>query len=114
MAVANLALRFLLELAGVGALAYWGWQAADGFPVRLVLAVVAGGALVVAWALVVAPKASNPIPQDVRMLIGTGLLLLAAGALAVSGQPGAAIGLAVLVVVNQVLVFVLGRGGLEV
>jgi len=66
------------------------------------------------WALVVAPKASNAIPQDVRMLIGTGLLLVAAAALAVAGNPVAGLVLGILVVVNQVLVLVLGREGLEV
>ena len=64
--------------------------------------------------LVVAPKASNAIPQDVRMFIGTGLLLVAAAALAVAGKPVAGLVLGILVVVNQVLVLVLGRGGLEV
>jgi hypothetical protein len=114
MAVANLALRFLLELAGVGALGYWGWQATDAFPQRLLVAVFAGGSLVVVWALVVSPKASNTIPQDVRMFIGTGLLLVAAAALAVAGEPVAGLALGILVVVNQGLVLVLGRGGLEV
>ena len=114
MAVANLALRFVLELAGVAALGYWGWQTTDAFPQRLLLAVLAGGALVVVWALVVAPKASNAIPQDVRMLIGTGLLLVAAAALAVAGNPVAGLVLGILVVVNQVLVLVLGREGVEV
>lgn len=113
MATANLALRFVLELAGVACMAAWGWSLTDQVPLRLFTALLAAGALAVAWALVVAPKARNPVPQDVRMVIGTGLLLLAAAALAASGSPQAALVLAVLVVVNQLLVRVLGRGMME-
>jgi Protein of unknown function (DUF2568) len=110
VAAANLAVRLLLELAAIGALAYWGWHVSDSLPVRVVVTIVAAGTLVVAWALVVAPKASNPIPQDVRMLIGTALLLVAAGALAITGQQRLALVLAGLVIVNQVLLLVLEGG----
>ncbi len=48
------------------------------------------------------------------MFIGTGLLLVAAAALAVAGNPVAGLVLGILVVVNQVLVLVLGQEGLEV
>ena len=106
MRAVNLALRFLLELAGLAALAYWGWQAADSLPLRLVYAVLAPLALAVVWALVVAPGADNPIPQQTRMLIGTLLLLVAAGALAAAGVPALAGALAVLVVVNQALLMI--------
>ena len=110
VAAANLAVRLLLELAGIGALAYWGWHVSDSLPVRLIVTIVAAGTLVAAWALVVAPKASNPIPQDVRMLIGTALLLVAAGALAIAGQQRLALVFAGLVIVNQVLLLVLEGG----
>jgi hypothetical protein len=108
VAALNLALRFLLELAGIVALWFVGWGVSDSLPVRLVAAFGLAGALVVAWALVVAPKASNRIPQGTRMLIGTGLLLAVAGLLALSGQVVAAAVLAVLNVVNTGAVFALG------
>jgi hypothetical protein len=108
MAALNLGLRLLLELAGVAALAYRGWRTGESFPLRLVRAIGGPLALVVAWSLVVAPGAANPIPQTARMLVGTALLLVAAGALAVAGQPQLAAVFAVLVVVNQVLLLVPG------
>lgn len=108
MSEVNLGLRFLFELGGIAALATWGWQVTDALPGRILAAGVAVGALVVIWALVVAPKASNPIPLDLRMLIGTGLLLLSAGALALAGHPQLALVYAVLVAVNQVLLLLLG------
>jgi hypothetical protein len=110
MAMANLALRFVLELAGVVALGVWGWNVVDTMPLRLVTAVIAAGALIVVWALIVAPKAVNPVRPELRMLIGTALLVVAAAALAATGRTGAAVLLAVLVLVNQALVVVLGRG----
>lgn len=107
---ANLALRFLLELAGIGALAYWGWQAAEP-PARLVVALGAPVALIVAWAFVVAPKARNRIPQTGRMLVGTGLLLVAAGSLGLSGQPLIGVALALAVVGNAAVLLRPGMRG---
>ncbi len=86
MASLNVALRFALELCGVAAVAYWGWNATDSMPLRLLIAIVASLSLVTVWALIVAPGATNPVPQTARMLLGTGLLVLAAGALAIAGR----------------------------
>ena len=93
----------------MASLAYWGWRAGEALPLRLVLAIGVPLALVVAWSMVVAPGADNPIPQTGRMLIGTALLLLAAGALAVAGQPRKlAVIFALLIVVNPVLLLIAG------
>ena len=108
MAYLNFALRFLLELCGIAALAAWGWSVSDALPVRLAAAIVAPGALVVAWALVVAPKASNAIPQTARMLIGTVLLLGCAGALALAGHIGPALAFALVNVANTLVLLVTG------
>jgi hypothetical protein len=108
MAAVNLGLRFLLELGGVAALAYWGWRTGDTLPFRLVLAIGVPLALVIAWTLIVAPGADNPLPQTARMLVGTALLLVAAGALVAAGQPQLAVIFALLIVVNQVLLLVPG------
>ena len=48
--IAPLALRFLLELAGVAALAWWGIQTGADDAGRAVLAIGAAGSLVVVWA----------------------------------------------------------------
>jgi hypothetical protein len=108
MTALNLVLRFLLELCGIAALAWWGWTSGGGGPAGAVLALVAAGVLVVAWALVVAPKASNAIPQRTRMLIGTGLLLGCAALLAIAGQPGAAAVFAVVDVANTIWLLLAG------
>ena len=91
MVIANLALRFALELFGIGALAYWGFDSANSVVPPVVLGLGAALALIVVWSLVVAPKAKNRLPQRHRTLIGTGLLLGTAVALGAAGQPGVAL-----------------------
>lgn len=71
-----LAGRFVLELAAVAALAWWGIKTGSDDVSRGVLAVLAVGALIVVWALLIAPRARNGIPPRTRWIIGTGLLLL--------------------------------------
>ena len=102
MAIANLALRFALELFGVGAVAYWGFQTS------IALGIAAALGLILVWAVVVAPKARNPLTQSKRSLIGTVLLVLAAFVLATAGHPAVALAFAGVVLLNQALLIHLG------
>jgi hypothetical protein len=95
-----LAGRFLLELAGVAALAWWGIKVGTDDMSRASLALLAGGGLVVIWALVVAPKARNPLSPMTRWLIGTVLLMVAAVALWSVGPQELAIVFALLVAID--------------
>lgn len=104
----NLTLRFLLELCGIAALAAWGWSVSDVLPVRLAAALLAPALLIAAWAVVVAPKARNAVPQATRMLIGTVLLLVCAGLLALAGQALLGALFAVVNLVNTGLLLALG------
>lgn len=106
----NLGLRFLLELSGIAALAAWGWGAA-GPPLQYGLALGAPAVLILVWALGVAPRARNRIPQGARVVLGSVLLLGTAGMLAVAGQPAMAVAFAILIVVNTMLLIVLGHPG---
>lgn len=110
MAIANLTLRFLLELAGAAALAYAAFDLAGDGVVRIVAAVAAAALFIGVWAFVVAPKAANGLSQPQKDVIGTALLLLAAVALWLAGQPGLAIGFAVIILVNAALLFAFGAG----
>jgi hypothetical protein len=111
MLVMLMATRFLAEVAGVAALAFVGATAPAETAGRIVLGIGAPVALVVLWALVVAPKAANPLPPLARELIGTALLVLVAGILGASGQPEWGIALAIAVLAGQWLVIVLGHSG---
>jgi Na+/melibiose symporter-like transporter len=109
LAGANLTLRLLLELAGIAAVAWWGYHALSHGALRIGLSIVAVVVLVVFWALLVAPKASNPIPPTPRFLIGSFVLLVAALALWFSDQPTLAGIFAVLIVLNTILMLVLAE-----
>lgn len=115
IATTNLALRFVLELAGLAALGFAGFQSSPG-PARWLVAVGAPAALALFWAVVVAPGATNPLTPAVREVIGSVALLCAAGALALAGRPQLALGFAVLIVTNHVLLAVarVHATGLEV
>jgi len=113
MATANLALRFVVELVGLGALAYWGWaQEQLGAIARVGIAIVAPLALAVVWAVVVAPNTANGLTQPQKSTIGTVLLIVGAAALALAGQPTAALAFGAVVVLNWVLLVVFGEGAM--
>ena len=111
--IAALAVRFIVELLGVVAVAYWGWQTGPEGIGRIVLAVGAAVALIVVWAFVVAPKADNALSQPVRDIIGTVLLLVTAGGLAAAGQPGLAVVFAAVVVIDWLATVVIGSDALQ-
>lgn len=110
MALVNVTARFGLELVGVGAIGLWAASVTTVPPLRVAAGVAAAAFLIVVWALLVAPKAANPIPQDVRVIIGSALLILAAGGLAMAGHRDVAAVFSVAVVVNTVLLFTLPEG----
>jgi len=113
MGVAAMAIRFIVELLGIGAVAYWGWQTGPDGIGRIVLAVAAALAMIVIWGFVVAPKADNALSQQVRDFIGTVLLLVAAAGLAAGGQPRAALIFAAVVVMDWIALVVLGSDARE-
>lgn len=114
MTMATLAIRFLVELIGIGAVGYWGFQSVDNTLGRIALGIGAALALIVVWGLLIAPKATNPLTQPQRDLIGTGVLLLAAAALAVAGQPGLALAFATVVVIDWLIMIALGPSAVDV
>ena len=106
MAIAILATRFFVELAGFVAFGVAASQLAGG-PVAGIAAAVA---VIAVWAVVVAPKARNPLSQPQRDDIGTAILVFGSLALALAGLPLAGIGLAVVVILNAIALRVIGPG----
>jgi uncharacterized protein DUF2568 len=105
LAGVNLGVRFLLELCALTALAVWGWQAADGRVVQVLLAVAAPAVAATAWGLWVAPRASYLLADPGRL--GVELLVFAAAVagLVAVGHVTSAVVLAVVYVVNASLGF---------
>jgi len=102
----NLAVRFLLELAGLVAMAYWGARQADGV-LRYVLAV--GIPLVAAalWGTFAVPgdpsrsgKAPVPVPGIVRLALELAFFVFAVWALYDAGLVTSSIGTGVIVLIH--------------
>ena len=106
---ANLALRFLLEVCALAALAYWGFRTGEGTIARWALGIGAPLLAAIVWGTFVAPKAAMSVSSPVRL--GFELLVFGAAvaALFAAGRPGLAIALGVVYAINRVLVAVWGQ-----
>lgn len=82
---ANLALRFLLELAALSALAVWGWTASSQWWLRSALAIAAPALAAAAWGLFVSPKARVTTHWAIRAAVEAAVFAAAAAALLAGG-----------------------------
>jgi hypothetical protein len=98
----TLTVRFLCELAMLAALAYWGFTVGDGVG-AWVLGVGAPLLAAVVWGAWVAPKARWPVPIPARVVIELALFGTATGALAIAGQPLAAVVMGVAALATSLL-----------
>jgi Protein of unknown function (DUF2568) len=87
----NLGLAFLLELAALAALAYWGYRLDASAGVRWIVAIGAPLALALTWSLIAAPTARRRLART--PLLGFKLLVftLAAALLYSTGRHALAI-----------------------
>jgi len=106
---ANLAFRFLLELAALIALGVWGWSLSTG-AIRFVAALAAPLAAAALWGLFNVPgdpsrsgAAPVPVRGAVRLAGELAFFALAAWALAASGQAGLGIALAIAVAIHYAI-----------
>ena len=106
---ANLALRFLLELALLAALAYGGYHLDLPGWLRAGLAVALPVTAAVVWALFVAPKATHPLPAPVHLAVQVTLLGLAVVLLCTISRQGVALGFATVAITNAALMAAWGQ-----
>ena len=99
----NLGIAFLLELAMLGALAYWGFQTGGSLVVQLLLGIGAPLLAILIWGRFMAPRSETRLTGLPYIAVKSILFGLAAIALASAGQVTWAIVFAVVAVVNQVL-----------
>lgn len=102
---ANLALRFLLELATLVALGYWGFTVGDGLLLKIVLGLGAPLAAIVLWGLFGAPRALRPVGEPWHLLLEVVVFGSAVPALSAAGQPVLGMVFGVLLVVNRFLIY---------
>jgi hypothetical protein len=98
----NLALRFLLELSALAAVAYCGWETGDG-ALRPILAVVFVAAFAVVWGLFLAPKRRIDLADPARLALEFGMWLAAGAALYATDHAGLAIAFVAVAVVSGAL-----------
>jgi Protein of unknown function (DUF2568) len=98
---ANLALKFLLELAAFAAFAIWGAHVGSGAS-AVILAIAAPLVAVLLWARFAAPRSGQRLPRATRIPFELGVFLLAALALLAAGHSIAAAVFAALVALNAI------------
>jgi hypothetical protein len=106
MPMANLALRFLLELAGLAAYCYWGFTVPTGLPTKLLVGLGLPVVAAVLWGVFASPKATVPLPDAAKLAFEVVWFGAAAVLLAAAGRLTLAIVFAVLVIVNRILLHV--------
>ena len=105
---ANDGLRFFLELAALTSLAYWGFAEHDG-AVQWLLGLGAPLLAAVVWGAFVAPKASRPTVDPVRLVLEVGVFGGGVAALWAADSHTLGFGLGVLVVLHLTFTFLLGQ-----
>jgi hypothetical protein len=101
---ANEALAFLLELAALAALGYWGFRVGPNLPARIVLGVGAVALAVVVWGLFAAPRARFKLPVVGVLAVKVLVFGSATAALYAAGRHVLAIVFATAAAVNTVVV----------
>ncbi len=102
----NLTLSFLLELAMLVAYGYWGFNTGSSTLVHWILGLGIPIVAIIIWSIYNVPMSKRRLPRTPRMILEVVMFSLGALALAVTGQTTWAIIFAVLIVVNQVLLYV--------
>jgi hypothetical protein len=106
---ANLALRFLLELAALAALSYWGFHTGTTLLSDVLLGVGAPLVAAVVWGTFAAPKSSRRLRGPALIALQMAVFAAGVAALAATGQELPAVVLAVVVAANAVLMHVWGQ-----
>ena len=105
---ANDGLRFLLELSALTALAYWGLAEHDGV-VQWLLGLGAPLVAAAVWGRFVAPKASHPTVDPLRLEHEVAVFGSGVAALCIAGRTSLAIVFGALVLMHLALTFALGQ-----
>jgi hypothetical protein len=102
----NLALSFLLELAMLVAFGYWGFNTGDSTLLHWILGLGIPIVAIIIWSIFNAPMSKRRLPRIPRTILEVVMFSLGALALAAAGQTTWAIIFAVLIVINQILLYI--------
>jgi hypothetical protein len=102
----GLAVRFLLELCGLAAAAYWGSQVSSSTVLNVIVAIAAPLVLATVWGIWLAPRAARRLHPPARTLLELAVLGAAVAALLAAGESLLALILAAAAILNGVLLHV--------
>ena len=108
----NLALRFLLELGALAALAYWGWHTGNTTATQLILAVGTPLLAATIWGRFIAPKAPRRLEDPIRVGVEIVFFASATVALAATGASTVAAIFGIAATASLALMFLFGQRGL--
>ena len=109
MKAVNDGVRFLVELAVLGAVGYWGFHNHSSWPAKIVLGVGGPVLIATAWGIWMAPQSNRRAPEGRRALLEVLIFALATAALAASTRAVLAVIFAVVATVNAALDHALAR-----
>ncbi|GGP25635.1 YrdB family protein [Silvimonas amylolytica] len=105
----NLFVRFILEVAALAGLAWWGWQTHTGMD-RLAFCVLTPALVATIWGMFAVPgdrsrhgDAPVPVPGAIRLILELAIFAAAVIALALADMPVLALLLAAAVLVHYLL-----------
>jgi hypothetical protein len=108
MKAANDGVRFLLELCGLAAVAYWGWRTGNATPTKMLLSVGSVLIIAVVWGVFRSESdAVVEVPTAVRVAIEVAVFAAASAALAAVGKPRLAIAFAAIALINEIFNYTL-------
>jgi Protein of unknown function (DUF2568) len=106
---ANVVLRFLLELAVLAALGFWGFHTGTRRLAQVALLVGTPLLATVVWGIFVAPASPRDLPDPWRLLVELVVFGAAAAGLLAAGRPAVGVVFALLAVLNALLLRVWGQ-----
>ena len=108
--MANLGLRFLLELCLLAAVGYWGFVAGNSLLAKVALGIGAPVLVAVVWGVFLSPKRLVALLATARLAMELVLFGLASVGLAATGHLALAAVLGIGYVINRILIGVWKQG----
>ncbi|WP_420832329.1 YrdB family protein [Paenibacillus humicola] len=98
---------FLLELGSLASYGYWGFHAADGQLLRILLGIETPLVVTVFWGVVLSPKAKIPVKPPLRLILQLIVFTGASWALYAAGQSALAFVLLAVTILTMILTILL-------
>ena len=102
----NLAVRFLLELCMLAAVAFWGFKTQNGWLMKILLGIVLPLVIAVIWGMLLAPRAEHRLTGVPYFALELFLFLSGTFSLFAAGKPALGWVYTVTLVVNTILLIV--------